>query len=108
MIQIKDERPERDFTYLVENPLNNLTDSLTVHDVDYLTVCTDTATTIYRYDAYAIGRYVDEGPASRTITLDCEKVILRDTSIDIENEIIGTEIDKYDEIIINGIRFIKN
>jgi hypothetical protein len=61
---------------------------------------------VYVDDTYAIGRYTE--PAARTITLDCEKVILRDKSIDIENEIIGTEIGNYDEIMINGIRFVKN
>lgn len=44
-------------------------------------------------------------PRDRYLTIECEHIYLRQTSIDLEIEVPNEKIEQFDYLIINGIKF---
>lgn len=57
-------------------------------------------------NGYALGISKEDLLAPKTIQITgCERIILKDKSLDFQFELTKGKIEDYDEIIINGIKF---
>lgn len=70
-------------------------------DLGWATYCTPTS-------GYSISSINDDLLMPRTIEIGgCERIILKDKSLDFSFEIYKGKIEDFDEIVINGIKFVK-
>ena len=57
---------------------------------------------------YAVGAITEDNLRPKTIQIcGCERIILKDKSLDFQFELTKGKIEDFDEIIINGIKFKK-
>ena len=55
---------------------------------------------------YSVGTLAEDSLAPKTIQITgCERIILKDKSLDFQFELSKGKIEDFDEIIINGIKF---
>ena len=62
----------------------------------------------YWSDGYLVGNLTYDLVRPQTLEItNCERIILKDKSLDFSFELTKGKIDDFDEIIINGVKFVK-
>lgn len=62
----------------------------------------------YWSDGYSLGNITYDVVRPQTLEITgCERIILKDKSLDFSFEITKGKIEDFDEIIVNGIKFVK-
>ena len=60
------------------------------------------------FNGYSVGKIDEDSLKPKTLQInDCERIILKDKSLEFSFEITKGKIEDFDEIIINGVKFVK-
>ena len=56
---------------------------------------------------FSVGRSILEDLPPRTLSIDCETIILNKKDLDISFKLESAKMENFDRIIINGITFVR-
>ena len=60
------------------------------------------------FNGYSVGKIAEDSLKPKTLQINgCERIILKDKSLEFSFEITKGKIEDFDEIIINGVKFVK-
>ena len=60
------------------------------------------------FNGYSVGKISEDSLKPKSLQINgCERIILKDKSLEFSFEITKGKIEDFDEIVINGVKFVK-